>query len=102
MYHGENRNNSYIASEEVDKALQTIYNTPIVGEFVEAAGDDEDSNVGSHGGKVVIDDKGMKYIHTTRPVGVVPESANVAWATIKDEKDRVRDDLVVEDRKSVV
>lgn len=96
MYHGENRNNSYIAREDVDKALQTIYNIPIVGEFVEAEGDDEESNFGSHGGKVVIDDKGMKYIHTTRPVGVVPESANVYWETIKDEKDRVRDYLVVD------
>lgn len=96
MYHGENRNNTYISRENVDKALSSIYNIPIVGEFVESEGDMEENNFGSHGGKVVIDDNGIKYIHTTRPVGVVPESARVYWEVVKDEKDREREYLVVD------
>ena len=96
MYHGENRNNTHISRENVDKALNSIYNIPIVGEFVESEEDMEENNFGSHGGKVVIDDNGIKYIHTTRPVGVVPESARVYWEVVKDEKDREREYLVVE------
>lgn len=96
MYHGENRNNTHISRENVDKALNSIYNIPIVGEFVESEEDMEENNFGSHGGKVVIDDNGIKYIHTTRPVGVVPESARVYWEVVKDEKDREREYLVVD------
>ena len=96
MYHGENRNNSFISRADVDKSIGSIYNIPIVGEFIESEEDSEESNFGSHGGKVVIDDKGMKYIHTTRPVGVVPESAKVYWETVKDEKEREREYLVVD------
>lgn len=96
MYHGENRNNSFIDKSDVDKAIQSIYNIPIVGEFIESEEDAEESNFGSHGGKLIVDDNGMKYVHTTRPVGLVPESANVYWETIKDEKERDREYLVVD------
>lgn len=96
MYHGQNRNNTHISKENVNKALESIYNIPIVGEFIESEDDMESNNFGSHGGKVVIDDNGMKYIHTTRPVGVVPESARIYWEVVKDEKDREREYLVVE------
>lgn len=96
MYHGENRNNSFISKEDVDRNISSLYNIPIVGEFIESEADMEENNFGSHGGKVVIDDNGMRFIHTTKPVGVVPESAKVYWETIKDEKEREREYLVVE------
>ena len=96
MYHGENRNNSYISKEDVDKSIQSLYNIPIVGEFLESEEDSEENNFGSHGGKIIIDDKGMKFVQTTKPVGVVPESANVYWEKIVDEKEREREYLVVE------
>lgn len=96
MYHGENRNNSYISKEDVDKSMSSLYNIPIVGEFIESEADSEESNFGSHGGKIVVDDNGIKFIQTTKPVGVVPESANVYWETIKDEKEREREYLVVD------
>ena len=96
MYHGENRNNTHISKDSVEKALQSLYNIPIVGEFIESEEDAEKNNFGSHGGKVVVDDNGIKYIHTTRPVGVVPESARAYWEVVKDEKDREREYLVVE------
>lgn len=94
MYHGNNRNNTHLSKEDVDRAINSIYNIPIVGEFIES--EDDDTNFGGHGGQVVIDDNGIKFIHTTRPVGVVPESARVYWEVVKDEKDREREYLVVE------
>ena len=74
MYHGENRNNSHISKEDVDRAINSIYNIPIVGEFIEDDNGEEDSNFGGHGGKLIIDDNGAKFIQTTKPMGVVPES----------------------------
>lgn len=96
MYHGENRNNSFISKEDVDKSLNSMYNIPIVGEFLEKEEESEDSNFGTHGGQLVIDDKGVKFIQTTRPVGVIPESAKVYWERVKDEKDIEREYLIVE------
>lgn len=96
MYHGENRNNSSISKESVDEAIQSIYNIPIVGEFVEDENSEEENNFGGHGGKLVVDDNGARFIHTTKPMGVIPESANVYWETIKDSKEREREYLVVE------
>lgn len=96
MYHGENRNNSHISKEDVDRAINSIYNIPIVGEFIEDDTGSEDSNFGGHGGKLIIDDNGSKFIQTTRPMGVVPESANVYWEVVKDEKGRDREYLVVD------
>lgn len=96
MYHGENRNNSHISKEDVDRAINSIYNIPIVGEFIEDDNGEEDSNFGGHGGKLIIDDNGAQFIQTTKPMGVVPESANVYWEVVKDEKGRDREYLVVE------
>lgn len=96
MYHGENRNNSHISKEDVEKAIGTMYNIPIVGEFIESEKDSDESNFGSHGGKIVIDDNGMKYIHTTKPFGVIPESAVFYWEKVKDSKEREREYLVVD------
>lgn len=96
MYHGENRNNSSISKESVDEAIQSIYNIPIVGEFVEDETSEEENNFGGHGGKLVVDDNGARFIHTTKPMGVIPESADVYWETIKDSKEREREYLVVE------
>jgi hypothetical protein len=79
-YTGSNRNNSYISKEAFEKALPTIYNCPIIGEFVETIED-----WGSHGGKIEISDKGIKYIHTTKPYGVINESSEIAWEDVVEE-----------------
>ena len=96
MYHGQNRNNSVIDKANVDRAIPSIYNIPLVGEFMESESDAEESNFGSHGGKIVIDDNGMKFIHTTKPIGVVPESANVYWEKVIDEKELEKEYLVID------
>lgn len=55
-YTSENRNNSYIFKEAFEKALPTIYNYPIIGEFIEEVDD-----FGGHGGKIVELESGKKY-----------------------------------------
>lgn len=79
MYTGVNRNNSSISQEVVEKSLDTIYNIPIVGEFIESKDD-----FGGHGGKIEITDSEVKFIKTTVPYGIIPESANVYWEDVKE------------------
>lgn len=94
MYHGENRNNSSISKEAVERSLHTIKNIPIVGEF--KVSEDGEGNFGGHGGRMEIDDDGIRYIDTTKPIGVIPNDAEVYWTTVLDEKEREREYLVVE------
>jgi hypothetical protein len=76
-YTGINRNNSFISKETFEKALPSIYNCPIIGEYIETIDD-----FGSHGGKVEISDKGIKYIQTTKPYGIINESSEITWEDI--------------------
>ena len=48
-------------------------------------------NFGGHGGKLEISDKGIKYVETTKPYGVVPESAEIAWEAVTEESGTVRE-----------
>lgn len=93
MYHGKNRNASNISKEAVESSLDTIFNTPIVGEFVERNGE---GNFGGHGGKIEITDDDIKFVHTTKPIGVIPESAKISWEIVKDNKDIEREYLVID------
>lgn len=79
-YTGINRNNSYISKEAFIAALPTIYNCPIIGEFIEVIDD-----FGSHGGKIEISDQGVRYVHTTKPYGVINESSEITWEDIVEE-----------------
>lgn len=79
-YTGINRNNSYISKESFEKAIPTIYNCPIIGEFIETAED-----WGTHGGKIEISDKGVKYIQTTKPYGVINENSEITWEDVVEE-----------------
>ncbi|QOV08233.1 putative prohead protease [Bacillus phage Kirov] len=89
LYTGKNRNMSIITREAVDKALPTIYNIPIVGEFMV-----ENQDYKGHGGKLDLDS--YKFIHTTKPYGVVPESAKYGWETVKGADGQVREYLTIE------
>lgn len=88
----ENRNGSFISKETVEKSLPSIYNIPIVGEYLE-----NEDNFGGHGGKIEITDKEIKFVSTTRPYGVVPESANIYWENVTEEDGSIAEYLVVED-----
>lgn len=84
-YADENQNGSVLPKPSIEAAIPTIYNIPIVGRF----SDDLDDFV-DHGGKIEITGQGaskeIKYVHTTVPYGLVPESANITWETINDKE----------------
>lgn len=89
LYTGKNRNMSIITKDAVEKALPTLKNIPIVGEFNEANQDYK-----GHGGALDLDS--YKYIHTTKPYGVVPESATYNWEDVKGADGAVRQYLTIE------
>lgn len=91
LYTGMNRNNSYISKESVEKAIPSIFNIPIVGEYLQ-----ESENFGGHGGKLEVNDDGIKYVQTTKPYGVVSESANIYWETVTENDGKVNEYLVVD------
>ena len=86
MYTGENRNGSLMTKETVEAALTSIYNIPVIAEFIEKKED-----FGGHGGKIIITSTGIEYVQTTVPYGVVPESANPRWKMVDDKEYLVAD-----------
>lgn len=91
LYKGLNRNNSHFSKESIDKALPSIFNIPIVGEFLQ----DKD-NFGGHGGKLEITEDEIKFISTTIPYGLVPESANIYWESVTEKNGEINEYLVVD------
>lgn len=89
LYTGRNRNMSILTKDAVEKALPTLKNIPIVGEFNESANDYK-----GHGGAIDLDS--YKYIHTTKPYGVVPESATYSWEEVKGKDGSTREYLTIE------
>lgn len=89
LYTGRNRNMSILTRDAVEKALPTLKNIPIVGEFNES-----NSDYKGHGG--AIDLESYKYIHTTKPYGVVPESATYTWEEVKIKDGSTREYLTIE------
>lgn len=79
LYAGKNRNMSIIEKETVERALPTLKNIPIVGEYSE-----EIKDFKGHGGKIDLDT--LEYIHTTKPYGVVPESATYEWEEVNGKE----------------
>lgn len=84
-YHGENRNGSCMSKEVMTKAIPTLYGVPIIGEYIYL--DDGSQDFGSHGGKIVITDDGIKFEATTIPYGFVTKEAvdNAEWVTITEK-----------------
>lgn len=89
LYTGKNRNMSIITRDAVEKALPTLKNIPIVGEYSEVNGDFK-----GHGGKIDLDS--YKYVHTTKPYGVVPESAKFSWEEVKGKDGSIREYLAID------
>lgn len=93
MYHGYNPNGSYISKEAVERNIASIKNIPIVGEF-----NTDTANFKGHGGKVEFKDDILSYIETTKPFGVVPESANIYWEEKDNQEYLVVDDVYIWNR----
>ena len=79
-YTNKNRNGSFISKEAFNRSLPSIYNCPIVCNYMR-----EDDEIGGHDVEFVSTDDGLKMINVTTPVGVIPESSNVFWDIIEDE-----------------
>lgn len=84
-YHGKNRNMTAMTKEVIEAALPSLYGIPIVGEYIYL--DDGSQDFGSHGGKIIISDKGIKFEDTTKPYGFITKEAvdNAKWVTITEK-----------------
>ena len=84
-YHGENRNRTSMSKEVIEAALPSLYGIPIVGEYIYL--DDGSKDFGSHGGKIILSDKGIKFEDTTKPYGFITKDAvdNAKWVTITEK-----------------
>ena len=84
-YHGENRNRTSMSKEVIESALSSLYGVPIVGEYIYL--DDGSKDFGSHGGKIILSDKGIKFEDTTKPYGFITKDAvdNAKWVTITEK-----------------
>ena len=84
-YHGKNRNMTAMSKEVIESALPSLYGIPIVGEYIYL--DDGSQDFGSHGGKIILSDKGIKFEDTTKPYGFITKDAvdNAKWVTITEK-----------------
>lgn len=79
-YTGKNRNNTFISKESFERAIPTMYNCPVVANYIR-----EDNEIGSHDSEFIKDTNGhTKMVNITQPVGMVPESAQWNWETVED------------------
>ncbi len=79
-YTGKNRNNTYISKEAFERAVPTMFNVPVVANYIR-----EKNEIGSHDGEWIKDENGnTEYIMITQPVGVVPQSAHWYWEDVND------------------
>lgn len=75
-YTNENRNRSYISKQAFERAIPTIYNCPVVCNYIR-----DENDFGGHDIEVVSDDDGnMKIVNSTTPCGVIPESSKCYWS----------------------
>lgn len=91
MYHGENPNRSSFSKWDVERAVPSLKNIPIVGYFSE-----EDENFGGHERSLVVEDDKIVVKTKTVPIGVVPESAIFSWENIVDKDGIKREYLVID------
>ena len=90
----ENRNHSEFLYEGFEESIQTMYNKPILAYYNSDLGDTE-----SHNSRLNIDEEGIysdyQYEGGEKPVGVIPESANIYVETIDDKNWIVIDGCII-------
>lgn len=76
----------------IEDGLYSLYGVPIVGEWVYKLDGTDEKTWGSHGGKIIIDDQGIHYEETTKPLGFVTEEAvkNASWVKILEKDGHTR------------
>lgn len=89
LYHGKNRNRSYISKPVANHMANSLPNVPIVGEFLVHKDD-----FGDHAEEMVINKEGVKFIKRTVPYGVVPSDTKVWWKHFQDQDGVTREYLM--------
>lgn len=86
-YEGKNRNWSDISKPVFEDAHYSLYGVPIVGEWIKQEDDQNKETWGSHGGKLIISDKGIKFEQTTKCLGFVTKEAveNSKWVSVTEK-----------------
>lgn len=85
-YCGKNRNKSEISRSVFERAINSLYNVPVVGRYIP-----EEDDFGSHDVDFVENrDGSIEMINATVPYGVVPEGASVVFTDITDENGLTR------------
>lgn len=78
-YHGRNPNGTNISKEAFDLCIPTIFNCPVVANYMREA-----DMIGGHDVNIVKTENGLLMQNITEPVGVIPESANTWWETVEE------------------
>lgn len=94
LHTGDNLNGSTFSKEVVDKALDGIKNTPILGYIEKSNAGDLDFKGHEH--ELKIDDDGIEYVYAGSAYGVIPESCNARWVNRDDGTGTMRDYLRVD------
>lgn len=90
-YCGNNRNWSNIEKDVFEKALPSLKNKPVVGNYLA-----EKDDFGAHDFDIVETDDSYKIVPLTKPIGVVPESANQWWEVVTEEDGTEREYLMTD------
>lgn len=95
-YHGDNRNMTSLPKKIIEENLYSIYGVPIIGEWIYKLDGTDEKTWGSHGGRIILDDKGIHFEQTTRPFGFVSKEAadNASWVTIIEKDGHTKNEYL--------
>lgn len=95
-YHGNNRNMTSLPKKVIEDNLYSIYGIPIVGEWIYKLDGTDEKSWGSHGGRIILDDKGIHFEQTTKPFGFVSKEAadNASWVTITEKDGHTKNEYL--------
>lgn len=89
-------NGTHFSKEVIDNSVKGLNYLPVVAEFKSKIEDGQEvGDFGTHGGKIIIDDDGIKFIETTIPYGVVIKDS-YKWEKIKQKNGEEVEYLTVE------
>lgn len=95
-YHGDNRNWTSLPKQVIEENLYSIYGIPIVGEWIYKLDGTDEKSWGSHGGRIILDNKGIHFEQTTKPFGFVSKEAadNASWVTITEKDGHTKNEYL--------
>lgn len=95
MHTGKNYNGSYFEKTVVDKCVESIKNTPILG-FVKYNDDTKELDFKGHEYVITRSENGVEEKYIGEAIGVIPESCNPRWIIKTDNNNVEREYLQVD------